>query len=267
MNLYLVKISKEKIITYNKEREKMKKVLQKCCGITLVLFGITIIAYPFYSKYNSKQERNQLLNEVYYRIEENKKNSISKVVNTPIPSIDVFEKKAIIEVEENEALEDAYSNLELEENETIMKDDLEEEKNKTIKEVLSYQTLLGVIEIEKLNIEFPIVEGSERSNIAVSIGHMKNSASLGAKGNCVLAGHRGGIYGVFFRDVDQLQKGDKVKVTNMNGEIFYYKMYDSFLVEPDEMWVIDDIGQEYTLTLVTCEEQSKKRRIIRCRLQ
>lgn len=248
----------------------MKKIMKRCLGIALVVAGIGIILYPVYTKYTSTKEQNQLLSEVYKKIDENKKNLNDDRLKTPQPSTEFLdvEPETTMHTQEQENLEEAYVNLELEENNEVIEGAQgEERKNQTIKEVLSYQTLLGVIQIEKLNIEFPIVEGSERSNIAVSIGHMKNSVPLGAKGNSVLAGHRGGIYGVFFRDVDQLEVGDEVKVTNMEGEVFVYKMYDSFLVKPNAMWVVDNIKDEYTLTLVTCENESMERRIIRCRME
>lgn len=240
---------------------KKKRQWNKIIGTILMIAGIGVIAYPFYSQWNSGKEKDKLLDAIYAQIDINKKQNNSEAKN--------LEKNLEIKEENLESidLEEEYNQLELEMNQTqnVNSKETESEKEKTIQEVLSYQTLVGIIECEKINIKFPIVEGTERINIAVSVGHMKGTAGLGEDGNCVLAAHRGGIYGTFFKHIDQIEAGDIVKVTNMNGEIFEYEMYESFIVEPSEMWIIENIEKERTLTLVSCENDGKQRLIVRCR--
>lgn len=240
---------------------KKKRQWKRAIGTILMIAGIGVIAYPFYSQWNSGREKDKLLDAIYTQIEINKKQGNSETKN--------LEKNQEIKEESLELvdIEEEYSQLELEMNQTQDNHSkvTESEKEKTIQEVLSYQTLVGIIECEKINIKFPIVEGTERINIAVSVGHMKGTAGLGEDGNCVLAAHRGGIYGTFFKHIDQIEPEDIVKVTNMDGEVFEYEMYESFIVEPSEMWIVENIGEEKTLTLVSCENDGKQRLIVRCR--
>jgi sortase A len=95
---------------------------------------------------------------------------------------------------------------------------------------------------------------------------MKGTAEPGTKGNCVLAGHRGGIYGEFFKHLNKLKKKDKVKITDAMGREYNYQVYDQFVVEPTDVYVTNSIKEEKTLTLVTCENNGTKRLIVRCRL-
>lgn len=175
----------------------------------------------------------------------------------PEPS---YEPEPAMEQEEADAQEE-FAGLDLvEEEEKPLT-----EKEKTIKAILNGQKLLGILEIDKLDIVFPIVEGTERGNIRAAIGHMKKTALPGQEGNCVLAGHRGGIYGEFFKNIHKLKKGDTVALTDLNGIIYTYMVYEQFIVEPQDIWVVDEIGGK-TLTLVSCEKNGTKRLIVRCSL-
>ena len=112
-----------------------------------------------------------------------------------------------------------------------------------------------------------IVVGTEGINLRCAIGHMTGTAHIGQKGNCVLAGHRGGIYGDFFLNIDRLNKGAEIKVINMRKESFIYEVYDQLVVDPSDMSVTEDIEDESTLTLISCEDDGDTRLIVRCRLK
>ena len=61
--------------------------------------------------------------------------------------------------------------------------------------LLSSGDVIGLIEIETLELKYPIVEGADSKQLAYGIGHISDTAAIGSKGNCVLARHRGSRYG------------------------------------------------------------------------
>lgn len=205
----------------------------------------------------SKYEQNQLLKEIRVQIATNEQ----KQKQTK-------EKQRENRLEETPytTAETQLANLELEHQDVKKSKNVKYKRSDIVDQILKYQEIIGIISIKKLDITFPVVEGAERENIRAAIGHIKGTADFGEAGNCVLAGHRGGVYGVFFKYINKLETGDKVKLTDINGKNYNYTVYDQFVVEPTDMQIIQPIGEEKTLTLLSCEAGGTKRLIIRCRL-
>lgn len=123
--------------------------------------------------------------------------------------------------------------------------------------------LLGIMKIPKLEVSQYILEGTQRQ-MRYGGGHVIGTAGIGEKGNCVISAHRPQA----FRYLDLLVKGDQV-VIKAKGNIVTYTVYESFVVEPTELWVLDPAeGEDYTLTMITCTPfmVSSHRLIVRARL-
>lgn len=128
---------------------------------------------------------------------------------------------------------------------------------------LKIDGILGTIEIESLDISYPIVEGTDDASLRYAVGHYIGSADIGAVGNCVLAGHRGGRYGTLFKYLTNINEGDIVTVTDDTGTSFDYKVAETYVTEADDMMVVFDRDDE--LTLITCENHGKQRFIVKCK--
>lgn len=122
---------------------------------------------------------------------------------------------------------------------------------------------IGMINIESIAIEYPIMEGEGKEQLSYAVGHLSDTASIGELGNCVLAGHRGSRYGPIFKHLDQVKAGDEVKVTDSEGTVHSYRVKEAFVTAPDDISVKRQDGKE-ELTLVTCEYKGTMRLIIRC---
>ena len=97
----------------------------------------------------------------------------------------------------------------MEDNEDETEEPKEEGKEQTAlsKEdaaLLSEEDVIGIIEIEAIDIRYSVLEGVGDSQIRYAIGHMTETAGLGEKGNCVLCGHNGSRNGTFFTNLNQL---------------------------------------------------------------
>ena len=107
-------------------------------------------------------------------------------------------------------------------------------------------TLVGRIEIPRLDLSAIVFEGTSDGTLARGVGHLMGSAGPGEHGNLVLAGHRD----TFFRDLRGIRKGDEVTITAPGGE-FQYQVESTAIVQPDQTEVLKSDGGA-TLTLITC---------------
>jgi len=129
--------------------------------------------------------------------------------------------------------------------------------------LLSSGEVIGLIEIEALDLKYPIVEGADSGQLAYGIGHIPGTAAIGGIGNCVLAGHRGSRHGTYFKYLNRLSEGDVVKITDKDGNVHPYEIVSWEVVGPCDSSVKAQ-GEETELTLLTCENSGTMRLIYHC---
>lgn len=111
--------------------------------------------------------------------------------------------------------------------------------------------VMGIVSIPKIDINLMLVEGVTRQALKFAVGHMPGTAMPGEVGNCALAGHRSYTFGEYFNRLDEVEVGDEIQITR-GKETYTYKVYESFLVEPTEVWVTEPIVDKKIVTLITC---------------
>lgn len=134
---------------------------------------------------------------------------------------------------------------------------------KAEKAVYQEGDVIGIIEIEALDLKYPVVEGAGSSELSAGIGHIPGTAGIGAMGNCVLAGHRGSRYGTYFKYLDRVSIGDEIKLTDKEGNVYLYEAAETKVVGPYDNSVKDQ-GEEKALTLLTCENNGTMRLVVTC---
>ena len=223
---------------------------RKIFGILIMVLGFCIFMYPIVRQANAKRVQNNLMKDIREVIKENM--DISATEDTS----DTNDNDSDL----NTTLEEEYADL------TLTQEVQQETENpENVRDRLKNQTVMGIIEIDKIDLIYAVVEGTSDDNLGVAIGHMKNTAKFGQPGNCVLAGHRGGISGPYFKKIDKLKVGDPIKLTDANGVEYTYLVTESFIVEPTEVCVAENNTDEKILTLITCEDNSTKRLIVRAK--
>jgi sortase A len=84
--------------------------------------------------------------------------------------------------------------------------------------------------------------------------------------NVYIAGHRLGYPGtesfLAFYDQDKLEVGDEIYVEDSEGRKYTYRVFDSFVVDPIDLWVTEPIEGKNILTLQTCTLPDYTRRIV-----
>jgi sortase A len=132
---------------------------------------------------------------------------------------------------------------------------------------------IGRIGIPKIGVDWIVVEGVNVDDLRKGPGHYPSTQMPGHEGNSAIAGHRT-TYSAPFGDLDQLQAGDTIRMTTLQGD-FRYKVTEQRVVDPNESSVLDPSpdparpGHELaTLTLTTCNPKysAEQRLIIRAEL-
>lgn len=103
-----------------------------------------------------------------------------------------------------------------------------------------------------------------RENSAI---HVKDTGFPWQKGaNVYLAGHRLGYPGtdsfLAFYDLDKLENGDEVFVTDATGKKYTYRVFKEFIVPPTEISVTEPVEGKSILTLQTCTLPDYSKRLI-----
>jgi sortase A len=77
-----------------------------------------------------------------------------------------------------------------------------------------------------------------------------------AQTNVFLAAHRVGYYGtssrLAFFNLDKLRKGDQVVLKERDGKTYTYRVSETFVVDPTDVWVMGQVRGRDIVTLQTC---------------
>lgn len=125
---------------------------------------------------------------------------------------------------------------------------------------------VGRIEIDRIGLEAVVIEGVGDEDLKDGPGHYPNTPMPGQKGNAAIAGHRT-TYGAPFASIDELEVGDKIVVTTLQGSFTYAVIPQEdgsahLVVSPSHVEVLDDAGDN-RLTLTACHPKySASERII-----
>ncbi|WP_059171856.1 class D sortase [Bacillus sp. FJAT-27445] len=111
--------------------------------------------------------------------------------------------------------------------------------------------VIGVLQIKKISLKIPILEGATMNNMRKGAGLITGTAMLGKPGNSAIAAHRSRHYGHMFNRLDELEKGDRIVIKDQN-KTYIYKVFKKTVVKPTNTSVLNTIPQKQTLTLVTC---------------
>lgn len=139
------------------------------------------------------------------------------------------------------------------------------ENNKQNKRVNSIQeteeklnNIIGILEIEKINLIAPVQEGTTSEILKYSVGHFVESDEW--NGNIALASHNRGSYAKYFKDIDTLTNGDKIIYKTVYGER-KYQVYEKEKIQETNWTKIMENKNENTITLITCITNERENRL------
>ncbi|MEA3502382.1 MAG: class E sortase [Actinomycetota bacterium] len=117
--------------------------------------------------------------------------------------------------------------------------------------------IVSRIRVPAIGLDEIIRSGIDLSVIDRGVAHWAGTSSPGEAGNVVLAGHRS-THSRPFWNLDLLEEGDLIYVEDGAGFEVMYTVSDSFVVEPDELWISYDQGRPM-VTLFACHPKGSAR--------
>ena len=131
------------------------------------------------------------------------------------------------------------------------------------------ETEAGGPEDKTLTVTIPKMIRVENASVPYASGEdesaLKEHAAIHLEGtgfpwqpeaNVYLAGHRIGYPGyssfLAFYDLDKLENGDEVMVTDANDTTYTYKVFKTFVADPSDLSVTETVPGRNVVTLQTC---------------
>lgn len=112
------------------------------------------------------------------------------------------------------------------------------------------------IKIQKINLDAPILEGTEKEILRRGVGHFENSSKW--DGNVCLAAHNRGYKYNYFQEIKKLELNDIIIYQTQEGER-KYKVISNKIIQETDLSVIQNT-KDNQLTLITCEQNEPKYR-------
>lgn len=134
---------------------------------------------------------------------------------------------------------------------------------------LEGEEVVGVLRIPSIELEQPILKGATERNLNLSVATVEPTGMPGADGNLAIAGHNSRTYGRHFNRLKELEEGDEIFV-DTGTRNYRYKVTDVYVVEAEDVWVLEDTIDGAEITLLTChypEEGEVQRLIVKGILQ
>lgn len=209
----------------------MKNFIINAVLLLVFIAGLAILMYPSVS--NMINERNQSTVITQYKQETDE--------------LAVEERKRILEEARayNETLPTLFAT---EDSESIAASAL---YNNTLN--AGGNGVMGVLHIDKINVNLPIYHGTSESVLQVAVGHLP-ATSLpvgGVNTHAVLSAHTGLPSAKLFTELDKMELGDMFTITVMD-ETLVYKIDDISVVLPHEVDALRIFKDQDYVTLVTC---------------
>ncbi|AJS60196.1 class D sortase [Paenibacillus sp. IHBB 10380] len=194
--------------------------------ILLIVIGIIMLCYPKLSEMVDNYQQQKLVKEW--------QNSLHNIDNG---EDDSFQTKYETTLSDNVAMDDETDTLQ------GGKEKLGSSKD---------QNLEGMLRIDKIDLQLPILHGATKKNMKISVASIVNTGEAGEVGNYAIAGHRNHTYGRNFNRLVEIKQGDKIEVNNGEQQL-EYTVTEKLRVKPEEVWVLEGNGVDKEITLVTCD--------------
>jgi sortase A len=127
----------------------------------------------------------------------------------------------------------------------------EEEQRKQRRAAYIQEHLEGMLIIEKIQLNLPILKGASERNLSISLASLEHTGQVGEIGNYVIAGHRSHTYGRLFNRLNEVEVGDLLEIDNGKNK-YRYIVSEKLYVKPDAIGVLTPKKGEREITLITC---------------
>ena len=214
------------------------KIVIEVILIVSITALIGMIIWDYLDMKKSEKYADRMIDEIDKIIEENQDNNAD----------------SLIIVSDNDNTQDEEQNV----NTNNKRTTAVQTQSKTVS--ISGVNVYGKIKIDKIGIEYPIIEYTDASALWKSICKI-TSVNIDGTSNLCLAGHNMRNL-TMFGNLRRVTNGDKIEITDLKGKKYIYEVYDKFYIDPEQVDIMNPTS-ESIVTLITCNDSSDKRLIIR----
>ena len=137
-----------------------------------------------------------------------------------------------------------------------------DEETKEIKLEYNGYNVVGIINIPKLGIEFPILDITNDDSMKVSVTKFWGN-NVNDIGNFTIVGHNN-LDGTMFSNTKKLKIGDEIVLTDLSGKTLKYKIFDKYIIEPNDVSCTESVNKDQReVTLITCTNGRRNRLVIK----
>ena len=242
---------------------KKKKKLYKFNFVTSIILVIVLFGYYVYAEYDrtTSDKSEEILSSLQV---------VETQVDTTIADSTIKLEDDVLVVVLDDTIEEVEEiNLE----ELVKANEKASSKIDTKKyhtKAGAEYTTVAVIEIPKINITYPIIYSKDTSDKTIEellkISVVKYwGPDANEQGNFCIVGHNYHNKR-FFSKAATLKNGDIIYITDTNNRTLEYKVYDNYIVEPNDLKCTSQLTNGATdITLITCTMTGKHRTIIKAR--
>ena len=222
---------------------KRKKKIYKFNFILSVIFVVALFGYYVYGEFdrNSSDKSQEILSQIDVVKDET-------IANAPIKLEDDV---LVVMLDDTKKSEE----VKLDELMNSSEEKLDTKIYKT-KDGDEYSTV-ALIKIPSIKVEYPVIYSDNTSSKTMEdllkISVVKYwGPDANQPGNFCIVGHNYHNK-KFFSKVAELKKGDKIYITDKNNKTLEYKVYDKYVVDPDNLKCTSQLTNgETDITLITC---------------
>ena len=240
------------------ELKRKKKIYKFNFILSLIIIAviISIFFYTDYKRNKSAEVSEQILaniNETQEEAERTKEKAQSDVLTV--------------------VLNNAQEDLKVKALENTTNYETLRDKKQTTEDGYSYYTI-AKIEIPKLNLSYPIIEGvtgsEKETEELLKLSPCKLAGpNPNEKGNFCIVGHNYRNQ-KFFSKVPTLEVGEEISITDLTkdvaGNTVKYKIYNKYTVVPEDISCLEQkTNEKKEITLITCTDDSKQRVIVKAK--
>lgn len=139
-----------------------------------------------------------------------------------------------------------------------------EEVTNKIDESIQGHKVVGIIKIPELNIEYPILENTNKETLNLSITKFWGNR-INEIGNVTLAGHNN-LNGTMFGKIKKMQEGDIIELTDIQNVTLKYQVFKVYVIDPNDITcILPEQENVREITLITCTNGNKNRLIVKAR--
>lgn len=249
----------------------MKKIIN-ILALLLLIVGFVILIQPYVELHQKTTVNHQAISDFKERVRQAKADVQGKKNQASGGNSETSAISSTVEEHQDEIpFADLYQEM------RSYNHRIYRERQSELRDAFSYTTgdlrfqdaglvddMVGYLTIDRMNIELAVYIGSSYQNMKKGATVMYNTSVPigGVNTNCVIAAHRSNG---FFGDIEAMQEGDIVRMTNLWEELTY-RVVKIIVIDPYDTDKVKIIPGRDMLTLLTCHPywDNSQRYIVYC---